>query len=167
MRPRDLGLKPPYDLRVNPPFSSISASLVARKRGRLERLYQPPVLARGRERRKGRDRRVEICSFSSWELYTRVDPFGQIAATNFKKNMSFPPHPFAVTSTLDNVLLSLTLPGFAVAPSYRDERWWEKYLNVDQPRETVSLNCQSVPDVGITTHRRGPGPSLFLPFATK
>lgn len=57
-----------------------------------------------------------------WELYTRVDPFGQIAATNFKKNMSLPLLPFAVTSTLDNVLplatpaLALRELGSALAP---------------------------------------------------
>lgn len=38
-----------------------------------------------------RDREAEICSLSPGrELYARVDPFGQIAATNFKKNMSSP-----------------------------------------------------------------------------
>ena len=38
-----------------------------------------------------RDREVEICSLSPGrELYARVDPFVQIAATNFKKNMSSP-----------------------------------------------------------------------------
>lgn len=47
----------------------------------------------------GGDRGLEICSFSGWELYARVDPVGQIAATNFKKNMSSPcnsaAHPLA------------------------------------------------------------------------
>lgn len=38
-----------------------------------------------------RDREMEICSLSPGrELYARVDPFVQIAATNFKKNMSSP-----------------------------------------------------------------------------
>lgn len=67
-----------------------------RKRRNLKRLYQPQGWAwRGRSSKGGcwKDRELEICSFSGWELYARVDPFGQIAATNFKKNMSSPRGP--------------------------------------------------------------------------
>lgn len=131
--PPDLGLKPLYDLRVNPPPCLPSPPLVppsVRVSAEDSNVYISPRGDGGGGKADGgrdRDRRAEICSFSSWELYTRVDPFGQIAATNFKKNMSLPLLPFAVTSTLDNVLppatpTTLRELGFAVAPCSEGER---------------------------------------------
>lgn len=66
-----------------------------RKRGNLKRLYQDGGVT-GRE--EGAVCAIEIekrrfaASLPGRELYARVDPFGQIAATNFKKNMPSPSH---------------------------------------------------------------------------
>lgn len=69
-----------------------------RKRGNLKRLYQDGGVTGGGDGEEGAVCAIEIekrrfaASLPGRELYARVDPFGQIAATNFKKNMPSPSH---------------------------------------------------------------------------